>query len=607
VPYRVKNISPYVVAIPLEGIQSIYLLPGKQFDLTSCCTNEWILRDATIARLISENLLAVTLDNISGTSPYFEAISEDTAGNVTMTDSLTVGEDLTVGDDVTIGDDILSVDDVHMLGELTSTIHDITTGVVKKTTEAITLYVRTTGDDNNDGDVITAPLATIQEAVNRIPKFVLHDVTIDLGEGSFTGAVVKNIIVSGSAKFLIKGILGAVTPATGTASGTATAGTTLQLTDSGQTWTANNLRGKLLKVDNAYRFIRQNTADVIDVVGPFSESVDGKDYEIVESKTTITSSGEYGALYYSACKQALRNSFEIQDVNITTGILCGVFAYVGDPPYLTRVSQSNGTYYGVAFQVCSGEWGCEDLWLENNAYDGLLMSANSTIVGNTRAKRIMVCNNGQHGITLDGSRGPFLEYVYAIDNGACGAYLSYCYGIVSFYNYFHAEGNTQQGVSTWDVPSLDFGEVYIYNNTTDGIRLQNTGMTDIDSGTISNNGGYGVVVDNDGSLSGNRSSGSFLNMVGTITVANNGDSGIAGLYRSSIAITNCDGTGNAGYGVNLKAYSYCTITSASGITGASGDATINDGGVALSWATDFANDGDIAINLENGCRVERKD
>lgn len=48
-----------------------------------------------------------------------------------------------------------------------------------------TIHVDPAGDDENDGSEDN-PVATIQEAVNRLPLFILHDITIDIADGEYT-------------------------------------------------------------------------------------------------------------------------------------------------------------------------------------------------------------------------------------------------------------------------------------------------------------------------------------------------------------------------------------------------------------------------------------
>jgi hypothetical protein len=51
--------------------------------------------------------------------------------------------------------------------------------------EDTTIHVDPSGNDNNDGSE-GSPVATIQEAVNRLPLFILHSITIDIADGRYT-------------------------------------------------------------------------------------------------------------------------------------------------------------------------------------------------------------------------------------------------------------------------------------------------------------------------------------------------------------------------------------------------------------------------------------
>lgn len=65
-----------------------------------------------------------------------------------------------------------------------------------------TIHVDPAGDDDNDGSA-DSPVATIQEAVNRIPLFVLHDFTIDIADGEYTSDKESPAVHAGP--FIVKG------------------------------------------------------------------------------------------------------------------------------------------------------------------------------------------------------------------------------------------------------------------------------------------------------------------------------------------------------------------------------------------------------------------
>jgi hypothetical protein len=49
------------------------------------------------------------------------------------------------------------------------------------------------------------------------------------------------------------------------------------------------------------------------------------------------------------------------------------------------------------------------------------------------------------------------------------------------------------------------------------------------------------------------------------------------------------------------------FNSACAVTGTAGDATVDSGLSTLTWATDFAVNGDTVVNLGSGARIERRD
>ncbi|MDF2612537.1 MAG: phage minor structural protein [Clostridia bacterium] len=70
------------------------------------------------------------------------------------------------------------------------------------TDQKIKIYVSMLGDDSNDGTA-TAPLRTIQEAINRLPKYIEHTVEIFVARGVYTGSVlVSGFNGSGNIKII---------------------------------------------------------------------------------------------------------------------------------------------------------------------------------------------------------------------------------------------------------------------------------------------------------------------------------------------------------------------------------------------------------------------
>lgn len=180
------------------------------------------------------------------------------------------------------------------------------------TTADIDLYVATTGNDSNPGTA-GSPLLTIQAALALIPRKIYHKVRIHIGAGNFAGAWIDGfetnppLVSSNYSYFDIQGTMGLVTPATGANTGTVTSVTTISgasfatITDSGQAWTTNDLRGKYIEIltgtgstateaTPCYHLIESNTSTSLTVLNsgvtmPAASST----YRIITPSTFITS------------------------------------------------------------------------------------------------------------------------------------------------------------------------------------------------------------------------------------------------------------------------------------------------------------------------------
>lgn len=170
-------------------------------------------------------------------------------------------------------------------------------------TGAVTYYVDASiGADSFSCTDPTTPCLTIQAAVNKVPKLLRDLVTISTAAGSYAGYIVSGFTSDVGTAPTTAGLAftGAVATSTGLASGTATgtstagsAGTTNTfgtLTDSGQAWTINNLRGKLILKAGETRVIASNTATVITVIGTWTSPGVGTAYTIQDSSVNVNTS-----------------------------------------------------------------------------------------------------------------------------------------------------------------------------------------------------------------------------------------------------------------------------------------------------------------------------
>ncbi len=179
-----------------------------------------------------------------------------------------------------------------------------------QTNADLTFYVDPLGNDANacTGTGANACL-TIQAAFNKAPKLLTYKLTFNLAAGSYAGAVLSGFTMDPgyqktTAGILIDGVLANVTPTTGTATGTATAGSGGvaassygTLTDGSQTWTVNDtvLVGSFLTITGGtgvgqYRTIISNTATVLTLAGTWlTAPASGSTYVIQKPSALITS------------------------------------------------------------------------------------------------------------------------------------------------------------------------------------------------------------------------------------------------------------------------------------------------------------------------------
>lgn len=168
-------------------------------------------------------------------------------------------------------------------------------------TEPTTLRVETVGSDVTGDGSDSAPFKTIQGALEWLDGANIQaKTTIQVGAGSFPafslegtritiGPVTNPLVAPASTGLEIKGTWVTPTLASGTASGTATgalADLVAVMTDAGQTWTVNDLRGKYVLVGSVYYPIISNTATTITAAS--SSSLSGA-YSIWDIGTLINS------------------------------------------------------------------------------------------------------------------------------------------------------------------------------------------------------------------------------------------------------------------------------------------------------------------------------
>lgn len=171
------------------------------------------------------------------------------------------------------------------------------------TSAALALFVDPTGNDN--GTCLasgTSACATPAGAIARIPYRVRHAVTVTIAAGTYANLKIQNLSVETGGTLTFNGPSTNFAPATGTATGSLTAVSNTvnaapTVTDSAQSWTTDNLRGRFLEMtngtaNNVRRVIVSNTATTITLASgyPTAPSV-GNTYAIRTPGVVLNGTG----------------------------------------------------------------------------------------------------------------------------------------------------------------------------------------------------------------------------------------------------------------------------------------------------------------------------
>ena len=177
-----------------------------------------------------------------------------------------------------------------------------------QTSATQTLYVDPTGSDANACTLGgTNACSTLAGALSKLPRFIRNNVTINIGAGTYTEtfrvqgfALEAGTAGSTQPTLTIQGTMSSFTVATGSNSGTVTSyaaplnGTHAIITDSTQTWTVNDLRGRYVLATGGpgsgeYHLITSNTATTISLAYQFTASpTAATTYSIVTPSSIFT-------------------------------------------------------------------------------------------------------------------------------------------------------------------------------------------------------------------------------------------------------------------------------------------------------------------------------
>jgi hypothetical protein len=175
----------------------------------------------------------------------------------------------------------------------------------------MTLFVEKDGgsDSNACTDAGVGACLTLAGALAKVPKFLNHSVTVNVAAGAYAETfAVDGFSIAQGATLAITGTMTTATLTTGTATGTVTSyaapsvTAVPSITDSAQSWTASNLRGRFVTftsgaLSGQSHPIYDNTATTI-TLSTTAASMNGATYTIqdVGSVWTSTTSNRIGRL-----------------------------------------------------------------------------------------------------------------------------------------------------------------------------------------------------------------------------------------------------------------------------------------------------------------------
>jgi hypothetical protein len=228
---------------------------------------------------------------------------------------------------------------VNYLGNVLSTIE---TDLAKAgaTTAAMTLYVdAATGLDTNTG-LVSAPLKTIQAAINRTPHIIAHRTTIYVRAGTYAEDLVVSNHIRHTGWFTISGYDWTdVVPTTGLATGTIASHTNRTVNVTAAGWTVNDLRGKYIQITSGsklgYKYpIESNTAAALTVGGYGITNITGATFKFVTQGAIITgnATGDYDPMIHvgSVCDYFF-NAVQFDNISFQSRAnkWYGIYSYSG--------------------------------------------------------------------------------------------------------------------------------------------------------------------------------------------------------------------------------------------------------------------------------------
>jgi hypothetical protein len=263
--------------------------------------------------------------------------------------------------------------------------------VVTATSAPMTLFVEKDGgsDSNACTDAGVGACLTLAGALAKVPKFLNHSVTVNVAAGAYAETfAVDGFSIAQGATLAITGTMTTATLTTGTATGTVTSyaapsvTAVPSITDSAQSWTASNLRGRFVTftsgaLSGQSHPIYDNTATTI-TLPTTAASMNGATYTIqdVGSVWTSTTSNRIGRL---SCGTTCLTITAVALRNSGTGVANSFQPGSGAVTFVSSDLRASGTN-SFAVSFTSGSFIFTRSYMENTAGSAAISVTSSSTV-----------------------------------------------------------------------------------------------------------------------------------------------------------------------------------------------------------------------------------
>ena len=462
-----------------------------------------------------------------------------------------------------------------------------------QTTTDLDIYVDPGGDDDNDGLSTGNPVLTWNRALEIVPFFVKHAVTVHVAAGTYVEQVKGVRVIEKGGSIAFRGSQATFTPATGIAGGTVASQSLRTVTVTGAGWTVNDLRDKFLKVTSTgvHYPVVSNTATTVELAS--HTDLTGQAFTFVAPEVVLDAGGttvDDIAFFVDGIGYELSDS----TVRESPSNVC-----------LIDVELRGGM--GQRTHQCSRGEGLVIKYHHSGYY--VSNGSKPTLL---HAILLEQAANGGYGVYVHGGAQPYVDDVYGRAFSASsnrGVYLR------DVHEAYMNDGVVMDGY-TWGLVMNNavgqvFGGGWAFRNGTIGIYTSGSCVVEIDDLECTGNTSYGIYQEYDNSnptgtvqfgvgvanISNNGVCGVVLRSYGRLAIETSGN--LSGNVQDAIRITgpHCYVSlrgattiaGNGGYGLKMDGIAACLasieVQDSVAMSGnVAGDFTLDNGATAISVA-----------------------